>query len=420
MMCTHQKISSSVQIAKSTLVWLWSSFEIEVTEDLYQSIVQCSWKRLSTDFHIYDIEGNADSCCLERGLFQPHRLRTLCTWRSTMGYTSVMPRRRWINLDKKRSRIMVKDIDCQLLEREAWKSLLVEGNTGKTLDCFSRQYDIVIFCSTISVAGVGIASIKRCRRDLSSDGVRNLATASGRGRLKEDLESSMWRRHQDYKATPNTIELPIGNNVVPLRSDTIRLVQNECSFHGLWSEDPNQHLKDFLKLVDSLNLDGRAAELRNDILMFHQHQGESLSEAWTHFNDLLQKVPHHGIDLLSSDLTNKIACRKFLIKKRRRFFTDAGDGGRKAHFLEDKQIPSVGVFDEVFSILKAFGRNTHDFGSFGEETDKAADLHQHLSRISTQQLETTSQITRDAVTTHTKTASQDIKTASECMTQPII
>ncbi|GJZ86721.1 integrase, catalytic region, zinc finger, CCHC-type containing protein [Tanacetum coccineum] len=31
--------------------------------------------------------------------------------------------------------------------------------------------------------------------------------------------------------------------------------------------------------------------------MFQQHQGESLSEAWTHFKDLLQKVPHHGIDL---------------------------------------------------------------------------------------------------------------------------
>ncbi|GJV46892.1 putative reverse transcriptase domain-containing protein [Tanacetum coccineum] len=59
--------------------------------------------------------------------------------------------------------------------------------------------------------------------------------------------------HEGYK---NTIELPIGNNVVPLRSDTIRLVQKECSFYGLWSEDPNQHLKDFLKLMDSLDLDG--------------------------------------------------------------------------------------------------------------------------------------------------------------------
>ncbi|GKD56424.1 zinc finger, CCHC-type containing protein [Tanacetum coccineum] len=40
----------------------------------------------------------------------------------------------------------------------------------------------------------------------------------------------------------------------------------------------------------------RTAKLRNDILMFQQHHGESLSEAWTRFEDLLQKVPHHGID----------------------------------------------------------------------------------------------------------------------------
>nr|GEW33069.1 MAK10-like protein [Tanacetum cinerariifolium] len=57
--------------------------------------------------------------------------------------------------------------------------------------------------------------------------------------------------HEGYR---NTIELSVWNNVVPLRSDTIRLVQNGCSFHGLRSEDPNQHLKDFLKLVDSLDL----------------------------------------------------------------------------------------------------------------------------------------------------------------------
>ncbi|GJT52520.1 zinc finger, CCHC-type containing protein [Tanacetum coccineum] len=148
--------------------------------------------------------------------------------------------------------------------------------------------------------------------------------------------------HEGYR---NTIELPVGKNVVPLRSDTIRLVQNGCSFHGLRSEDPNQHLKDFLKLVDSLNLDdkigkkracvyfnislrdqasnwlerlparsittwedlttrflaqffplGRTAKLHNYMLMFKQHHRESLSEAWTYFKDLLQKFPHHGID----------------------------------------------------------------------------------------------------------------------------
>ncbi|GJY34787.1 MAK10-like protein [Tanacetum coccineum] len=98
-----------------------------------------------------------------------------------------------------------------------------------------------------------------------------------------------------------TIELPMGNNVVPLRFDTIRLVQNGCSFYELLSEDPNQYLKDFLKLVDSLDLDGsittwedlttrflaqffpprRTVKLHNDILMFQQHHGESLSETWT-------------------------------------------------------------------------------------------------------------------------------------------
>ncbi|GKA61664.1 hypothetical protein Tco_0761183 [Tanacetum coccineum] len=39
------------------------------------------------------------------------------------------------------------------------------------------------------------------------------------------------------------------------------------------------------------------AKLRNDILIFQQHQGESLSETWIRFKDSLQKVPHHGIDL---------------------------------------------------------------------------------------------------------------------------
>ncbi|GKA49084.1 hypothetical protein Tco_0742042, partial [Tanacetum coccineum] len=67
-----------------------------------------------------------------------------------------------------------------------------------------------------------------------------------------------------------------------------------------------------------------------------------------------------------------------------------------------------GKFVLVFSIWKAFEGNTRDLGSFREETDKTTNLHQHLSRISTQKLETASQITRDAVITHLKTASQDL------------
>ncbi|GKC94772.1 hypothetical protein Tco_1160214 [Tanacetum coccineum] len=65
------------------------------------------------------------------------------------------------------------------------------------LQTYTKSYDD--FCKQF--AGDGVASIKRCRRDQSSNGVRIMAMASGRGRLKEDLESSTWRRHLEHKVT---------------------------------------------------------------------------------------------------------------------------------------------------------------------------------------------------------------------------
>ncbi|GKD62417.1 retrovirus-related pol polyprotein from transposon TNT 1-94 [Tanacetum coccineum] len=56
---------------------------------------------------------------------------------------------------------------------------------------------LVLVLSTTSINRVhedGVAGIKRSRRDVSSDDVQNFATASGRGQLKEDLESSTWRQ----------------------------------------------------------------------------------------------------------------------------------------------------------------------------------------------------------------------------------
>jgi hypothetical protein len=138
--------------------------------------------------------------------------------------------------------------------------------------------------------------------------------------------------HKGYR---NGIELPKEAIVAHLRPDTIRLVQNGSAFHRHMSEDPIQHLKDFLKIVDVIDLSGatrdttrlrlfhfslrdqaistwdnlitrflakffpprRTTKLRNDILMFQQCQGETLYEAWTRFKDLLHKVPYHGLDL---------------------------------------------------------------------------------------------------------------------------
>nr|GEY12514.1 hypothetical protein [Tanacetum cinerariifolium] len=70
-----------------------------------------------------------------------------------------------------------------------------EGNTCD-LGSFGEETDEITDLHQIleeillTEHGDGVASIKRRRRDLFSDGVWNLETASGRGRFKEDLESS--------------------------------------------------------------------------------------------------------------------------------------------------------------------------------------------------------------------------------------
>ncbi|GKA82028.1 hypothetical protein Tco_0788776, partial [Tanacetum coccineum] len=111
--------------------------------------------------------------------------------------------------------------------------------------------------------------------------------------------------HEGYR---NTIELPIGNNVVPLRSDTIRLVQNGCSFHGLRSEDPNQHLKDFLKLVDSLDFDGENRErtLLRLVSNFMASQDARLSKFKSDFKQQQSEMTNK-INTMLKTITDRIA-----------------------------------------------------------------------------------------------------------------
>ncbi|GJY66373.1 hypothetical protein Tco_0468611, partial [Tanacetum coccineum] len=152
--------------------------------------------------------------------------------------------------------------------------------------------------------------------------------------------------------------------------------------------------------------DGVRMHDRNDILMFQQHHRESLSEAWILFKDLLQKVPYHGIDLwlqvqIFYDHVNPVTRRtndqsvggklrdlkakeswalledlalydneswndprdfaidrgphdtQYCMKDLEQAFVEYTSsrtdeaGGRKPHLLEEKKIPSVGVFDEI-------------------------------------------------------------------------
>ncbi|GJU63096.1 hypothetical protein Tco_1244931 [Tanacetum coccineum] len=87
--------------------------------------------------------------------------------------------------------------------------------------------------------------------------------------------------------------------------------------------------------------------------------------------------------------------------------------GRKAHLLEDKQIPSVGVFDEVYL---AFGRHLEEIHVTWAHLEKKRTRLQTntktLQDLKSQRLETASPFIHDAVTLHLVMASQHFLTAS--------
>ncbi|GKB71655.1 hypothetical protein Tco_0933067 [Tanacetum coccineum] len=150
--------------------------------------------------------------------------------------------------------------------------------------------------------------------------------------------------HEGYR---NTIELPVGNNVVPLRSDTIRLVQNGCSFHGLRSEDPNQHLKDFLKLMDSLDLDGLVSNFMASqdarLSKFEANFKQQQSEMTNKINTVLKVITDRIAGTLPSDMVKNLKLSTTLVLSTRSYPTtdpqcsshpSTSINAIKAHFKE--------------------------------------------------------------------------------------
>ncbi|GJS20165.1 putative reverse transcriptase domain-containing protein [Tanacetum coccineum] len=187
----------------------------------------------------------------------------------------------------------------QLMELQLLQLELILGKTPRSfrpLKSAENSWQIWISCSLRvpfaldqswgmmriihAARGDGVAGIKRLRHDLSSDGIRNLATASGRGRLKRGSRII-------YLATTSGLQ---GDVVVAIFLSSKWFERLLAGSITTWEDLTTRFLAQFFP-------PGRTAKLRNDILIFQQHQGESLSEALTRFKDLLQKVPHHGIDL---------------------------------------------------------------------------------------------------------------------------
>ncbi|GJS71297.1 reverse transcriptase domain-containing protein [Tanacetum coccineum] len=86
-----------------------------------------------------------------------------------------------------------------------------------------------------------------------------------------------------------------------LKAELLDFVSNN-PFFGLENDDPHSHIKRFYQITRTLRLnqvpDDVVKELRKEITNFQQVFGETFTEAWERFKDLLRKCPHHEFSLL--------------------------------------------------------------------------------------------------------------------------
>nr|GEW51174.1 RNA-directed DNA polymerase, eukaryota [Tanacetum cinerariifolium] len=97
--------------------------------------------------------------------------------------------------------------DKQIPIVKDFRTWIAFGGNTRDLGSFGEETDKITTLHQESrrivqtTRGDGVAIIKRRRQDFHRGGVRDPSTASGHNRLKEDLESSTWRRRHDFKAT---------------------------------------------------------------------------------------------------------------------------------------------------------------------------------------------------------------------------
>ncbi|XP_045809427.1 uncharacterized protein LOC123903826 isoform X3 [Trifolium pratense] len=171
-----------------------------------------------------------------------------------------------------------------------------------------------------------------------------------RNRAKSRAMAEIPRRTLRDYFTPSTnittsiVNPPVQANNFELKPGLIQMIQNS-TFRGSPTEDPNAHLKNFIRVADSVKCNGvtpeairmrlfpwsladkattwldsmpndsittweqlsqkflnkyfppgKAAKIRAEITNFSQYEEESLHEAWERLQDKLRSCPHHGFE----------------------------------------------------------------------------------------------------------------------------
>ncbi|GJX44734.1 putative RNA-directed DNA polymerase, eukaryota, reverse transcriptase zinc-binding domain protein [Tanacetum coccineum] len=188
------------------------------------------------------------------------------------------------------------------------------GDFSKDINCDLQWIPVGTWSWRIPPCGIAVdnlSSLIACIGDLnlSMNGCDNLVSTSGAygsgetswktfgGNtrdlgliLKKPDKMIIWLE-DGLKNQDQSVETAPGKLVTPSKNQASNWLERlPTGSISTWEDLTTRFLAQFFP-------PGRTFKLCNDILMFQQHQGESLSEAWTRFNDLLQNVAHRGIDL---------------------------------------------------------------------------------------------------------------------------
>ncbi|GJU49674.1 ribonuclease H-like domain-containing protein [Tanacetum coccineum] len=181
------------------------------------------------------------------------------------------------------------------------------GSFGEETDKITDLHQIFRRCMQ-TVAGDSIAGIKRRRRDVSSDGVRNFTTVSGRGRLKEDLESSTWRRRTDdedaHEHVRRVLEIVDLFHFPGVTHDAVMLRVFLITLKGLalrWKKGLPVGVINTWDLLEKEFISQycspfKTAKKLKEIRYFKQEMRETLYQAWERYNDLLFKCPQQDLN----------------------------------------------------------------------------------------------------------------------------
>nr|GEW11298.1 putative ribonuclease H-like domain-containing protein [Tanacetum cinerariifolium] len=185
--------------------------------------------------------------------------------------------------------------------------------------------------------------MKQHRRDPSSNGIWNLETMLGCSRLKEDLESSTLRRHQDHKATPSPRYLYI-YKIKKEEGDALLEAKSLKSWHTAILDQ----LRDITvpRLLEERLRGDKDFKVGDKVLLFYSrlrmHLGK-LKSKWYGPNVVKTMYPYGTVEITDKNgISFKVNGQR--LKKYYDGHIDMEDKD-VVKFNEDTMIPEIGVHD---------------------------------------------------------------------------